>query len=426
MSNPCIGIVGLGYVGLPLALAFARHYPVVGFDIDEQRIKQLTLRKMPADIAPAAQLDGLTINFTSKTSDLKIANVFIITVPTPVEENAKPDLTAVRLACQTVSKVMARGSLVILESTVYPGTTEEYCLPILEQGSQLKAGVDFDLGYSPERINPGDPLHTLKTVTKVVSGLTPDACQRVYQLYASIITTVVQAASIKVAETAKLLENTQRDVNIALMNEVALICQSLSIDTQAVIKTASTKWNFHTYQPGLVGGHCISVDPHYLRYVAEEHEVAVECVSAARKTNDNMSSYLSQLIRQHLKNNHIDYTQCAVGILGITFKEDCSDLRNSAVFPLISALKKDARSLKIHDPIACKKQSKALYQVDLLEWEEMKDLDVLVIAVAHQAYRQLTPAALKACFGKNHFLFDIKRIYAPQACESAQIHYWGL
>lgn len=426
MSNPHIGVVGLGYVGLPVALAFAKHYPVIGYDIDEQRIEQLSHGKIPADIAPNGQLAGLQIAFTTTVTELKQANVFIITVPTPIEDNAKPDLTAVKLACQIVAQLLSPGALVILESTVYPGTTEDYCLPILEQGSQLKAGVDFDLGYSPERINPGDPLHTLKTVTKVVSGFTPDACQRVYDLYATIITTVVKAPSIKVAETAKLLENTQRDVNIALMNEVAMVCQSLSIDTQAVIKTASTKWNFHAYQPGLVGGHCISVDPHYLRYVAEAHAVPVACVSAARQTNDNMISHLAQFIRQHLKNNQIDYTQCAVGILGITFKENCADLRNSGVFPLIHTLSKEARVLKVHDPLACKKQAKALYQIDLVEWQTMQDLDVLIVAVAHQDYRQLTPENLKACFGKQRFLFDIKRIYAADACADEQIEYWGL
>ncbi len=426
MSNPRIGVVGLGYVGLPVALAFAKYYPVLGYDIDQQRIQQLNDGIIPADIAPDGELVGLNIAFTTDIAHLKQANVFIITVPTPIENNAKPDLTAVKLACQTVAKVLSPGALVILESTVYPGTTEEYCLPILEQGSQLKAGVDFDLGYSPERINPGDPLHTLKRVTKVVSGLTPEACLRVHQLYARIITTVVQAPSIKVAETAKLLENTQRDVNIALMNEVALVCQSLSIDTQAVINTASTKWNFHAYQPGLVGGHCISVDPHYLRYVAEANEVAVACVSAARQTNDNMISHLAHLIRQHLKKSQVEYKQCSVGVLGITFKENCADLRNSGVFPLINALKKEARLLKVHDPLACKKQAKTMYQVDLVDWHAMQDLDVLVVAVAHQEYRQLTAEDLAMCFGKHRFLFDIKRIYEAHACEAAQIQYWGL
>lgn len=426
MSNPCIGIIGLGYVGLPVALAFAKHCSVIGYDIDIQRIQQLNIGKFPTDIAPEAQLDGLAITFTSKAADLKAANVFIITVPTPIEDNGKPDLRAVGLACQTVAQVLSSGDLVVLESTVYPGTTEDYCLPILEQGSRLQAGIDFDLGYSPERINPGDPLHTLKTVTKVVAGLTPEACQHVYQLYARIITTVVQAPSIKVAETAKLLENTQRDVNIALMNEVAMICQSLSIDTQAVIKTASTKWNFHTYQPGLVGGHCISVDPHYLRHVAESHDVAVACVSAARQTNDNMISHLAQLIRKRLRSNQLEYSQCSVGVLGITFKENCADLRNSGVLPLIRALKKEVRLLKVHDPIACKKQAESLYDIDLVAWDEMRDLDVLIVAVAHQAYQILTPLALSACFGQHRFLFDIKRIYEPAVCESNQIHYWGL
>lgn len=404
-----IGIIGLGYVGLPLAAAFSAKYEVVGFDINKARIDELvsgfdrTLELDKTQMQTALQ-NG--IKFSLNLDDIKDCNFYIVTVPTPIDKNNRPDLTPVIKASQSVAKVLKKGDIVVYESTVYPGVTEEVCVPILEQ-SGLKFNVDFFCGYSPERINPGDKEHTVTKIRKITSGSTPKIADKVDEIYSSVITAgTYKASSIKVAEAAKVIENTQRDINIAFMNELAMIFERLGIDTSEVLAAAATKWNFLNFRPGLVGGHCIGVDPYYLTHKAQELGYHPEIILAGRRINDNMGKYVaSQVIKLMIKRG-ILINKARVLVLGVTFKENCPDIRNSRVIDVINELKDFGCAVDVSDPWADTKEVKHEYGFDLVQNYVLKDYDCALLAVAHNEFKTLDLGDL--------LVYDIKNIY-PKA-----------
>lgn len=382
-----IAVVGLGYVGLPVAVAFAQKFKVIGFDIDEDRIKQLKQNyDQTCEVAEQALLDT-TIHFTTKKDVLKQADVIIVAVPTPIDDHNTPDLTPLIHASKMIGEILQPGMIIVYESTVYPGATEEVCIPILEQQSNLKYNESFYVGYSPERINPGDKQHTFDTVKKVVSSNNPDIGKKLAQLYEQVVTAGVYVApAIKVAEAAKVIENTQRDINIALINELAVICKEMHIDTVEVLKAAKTKWNFLPFSPGLVGGHCIGVDPYYLTYKAQTIGYYPEVILAGRRINSNMAKYIvAQLVKLMIQRN-IPVHGATVNIFGITFKENCPDLRNSQVFTIIKELKAYNMTLQIHDPVADKTLALSLCDIELLTETVMTPADIAVFAVGHDIY----------------------------------------
>jgi UDP-N-acetyl-D-galactosamine dehydrogenase len=390
-----IGIIGLGYVGLPLAAEFAKKYDVVGLDIYQERIDELscahdrTLELNNEQLQKALD-DG--IKFTSNPEDLKTCNIYIVTVPTPIDKNKQPNLTPLIKASETIGKILKKEDIVIYESTVFPGATEECCVPILEQFSGLKFNEDFYCGYSPERINPGDKEHTVTKILKVTSGSTPEVAQKVDELYKSIITAGTHLApTIRVAEAAKVIENTQRDLNIAFVNELAIIFNKLNIDTSAVLEAAGTKWNFLKFTPGLVGGHCIGVDPYYLTYKAQEIGYNPEIILAGRRLNDNMGIYVAnQVIKLMIKKGHKVYG-AKVLVLGITFKENCPDIRNSRVIDVIDELKEFGCSVDVCDPWADTDEVKKEYNMDLIQNSKLniQKYDSVVLAVAHDEFKKL-------------------------------------
>ncbi|WP_169776897.1 nucleotide sugar dehydrogenase [Campylobacter mucosalis] len=404
-----IGIIGLGYVGLPLAAAFSAKYEVVGFDINKARIDELvsgfdrTLELDKTQMQTALQ-NG--IKFSLNLDDIKDCNFYIVTVPTPIDKNNRPDLTPVIKASQSVAKVLKKGDIVVYESTVYPGVTEEICVPILEQ-SGLKFNVDFFCGYSPERINPGDKEHTVTKIRKITSGSTPKIADKVDEIYSSVITAgTYKASSIKVAEAAKVIENTQRDINIAFMNELAMIFERLGIDTSEVLAAAATKWNFLNFRPGLVGGHCIGVDPYYLTHKAQELGYHPEIILAGRRINDNMGKYVaSQVIKLMIKRG-ILINKARVLVLGVTFKENCPDIRNSRVIDVINELKDFGCVVDVSDPWADTKEVKHEYGFDLVQNYLLKDYDCVVLAVAHNEFKSIDL--------EDSLVYDIKNIY-PKA-----------
>ncbi|MDL0088938.1 nucleotide sugar dehydrogenase [Campylobacter gastrosuis] len=404
-----IGIIGLGYVGLPLAAAFSAKYEVVGFDINKARIDELiggfdrTLELDKTQMQTALQ-NG--IKFSLNLDDIKDCNFYIVTVPTPIDKNNRPDLTPVIKASQSVAKVLKKGDIVVYESTVYPGVTEEICVPILEQ-SGLKFNTDFYCGYSPERINPGDKEHTVTKIRKITSGSTPKIADKVDEIYSSIITAgTYKASSIKVAEAAKVIENTQRDINIAFMNELAMIFERLGIDTSEVLAAAATKWNFLNFRPGLVGGHCIGVDPYYLTHKAQELGYHPEIILAGRRINDNMGKYVaSQVIKLMIKRG-ILINKARVLVLGVTFKENCPDIRNSRVIDVINELKDFGCKVDVSDPWASSDEVRHEYGFDLVQNYVLKDYDCALLAVAHNEFKTLDLGDL--------LVYDIKNIY-PKA-----------
>ena len=407
-----ICIIGLGYVGLPLAHAFSEKYEVVGLDIYQTRIYELnkaydrTLELNETQLKEA--LDN-GIKFTVNTDDIKDCNIFIVTVPTPIDKNKRPDLTPLIKASETIGKVLKKDDIVIYESTVYPGATEEECVPVLEKFSNMKFNEDFFCGYSPERINPGDKEHTVTKILKVTAGSTHEIGKKVDELYASIITAGTHLApTIKVAEAAKVIENSQRDINIAFVNELALIFNKLGIDTNDVLEAASTKWNFLPYKPGLVGGHCIGVDPYYLAYKAQEVGYNPEIILAGRRLNDNMGMYVAnQVIKLMIKNGYkVDGAK--VLVLGITFKENCPDIRNSRVIDVITELKEFGCQVDIYDPWADKKEVKREYNIDLIENINNKKYATSVIAVAHDEFKTLDINDIKN--GKDAIVYDLKSV----------------
>jgi len=409
-----IAIIGLGYVGLPLAVEFGKKIPVVGFDIHQKRIDELksgqdhTLEVSPEELSQATNL-----SYSANLEDLKSCNFFIVTVPTPVDEVNRPDLTPLKKASETLGKVIKKGDIVVYESTVYPGATEEVCIPVLEKISGLKFNQDFFAGYSPERINPGDKVNTLTKIKKITSGSTPEIADKVDAVYASIITAGThKASSIKVAEAAKVIENTQRDLNIALVNELSVIFDRLGIDTIDVLEAAGSKWNFLPFRPGLVGGHCIGVDPYYLTHKAEEVGYHPQVILAGRRINDNMARYVARNTIKRMLQNGIDVPRAKVGVLGVTFKENCPDIRNSKVADLIREFEAWGAQVVVADPWADADEVKHEYGVELGQVNAEHPVDALVVAVGHNEFRNLSAAELKSYVRTNQpVLADVKGLF---------------
>ncbi|TKZ17472.1 Vi polysaccharide biosynthesis UDP-N-acetylglucosamine C-6 dehydrogenase TviB [Shimia litoralis] len=405
-----LAVIGLGYVGLPLAVEFGNHRPVVGFDINTKRIEALqaghdsTLEVSDDELAEAGDL-----RFSSSLSDLEVCNTYIVTVPTPIDDHKRPDLTPLIKASETIGKVLKRGDVVIYESTVYPGATEEDCVPVLEHVSGLKFNVDFFAGYSPERINPGDKTHRLTTITKVTSGSTPEVADFVNDLYASIVTAgTYKASSIRVAEAAKVIENTQRDLNIALINELAIIFNRMNIDTEAVLKAAGTKWNFLPFRPGLVGGHCIGVDPYYLTYKAEAIGYHPQIILAGRRLNDGMGAYVAgQLVKALLK-KRIHVQGARVLVMGLTFKENCPDLRNTRVVDVIAELEEYGIVVDVHDPWVDIAEAQYEYGITPIAQPQAGAYDAVVLAVAHSEFAAMGAEGLRKLGREDHVLYDLK------------------
>jgi len=408
-----VAIVGLGYVGLPLAVEFGKHLDTLGFDIDAGRIAELKAgndRTLETDAAELAEAKHL--RFSTDLEALRGRDVYIVTVPTPIDAAKRPDISALRAASRTVGQVLGKGAVVVYESTVYPGCTEEDCAPILEQISGLKLNKDFFVGYSPERINPGDKEHRLPTIRKITAGSTPAAAAFVNELYATIITAgTYPASSIRVAEAAKVIENTQRDVNIALINELALIFNRMGLDTLEVLQAAGTKWNFLPFRPGLVGGHCIGVDPYYLTHKSQEMGYHPEMILAGRRINDNMGLYVAaQVIRLMVKSG-ATLPKSRILVLGITFKENCPDVRNTRVVDVVHELKAYGAAVDIYDPWADAAVVKHEYGLDILkEAPAQAQYDGIVVAVAHDQFRDMSPAAIHAWGRAGHVLYDIKSL----------------
>lgn len=406
-----ISLIGLGYVGLPIALEFARKVSVIGFDINESRIEQMKNRIDPSEELDPEEFDNTDIQFTSSLADLKEASFHIVAVPTPINEQKLPDLVPLVSATETVSKILKKGDYVVYESTVYPGATEEVCVPILEKGSGLKLGKDFKLGYSPERINPGDKEHTIKTITKVVSGSDDESLDIIAKVYELVVQAgVYKASSIKVAEAAKIIENTQRDVNIALMNELSMIFNIMGINTFEVLEAAGTKWNFLKFFPGLVGGHCIGVDPYYLTYKAHALGHNPKIINSGRSVNDSMGSYIAKEIIKKVLSKGTNILESKMLIMGATFKEDVSDIRNSKVADVYNELKSFGINVEIVDPLASSSDLKKEYGFELTESPKGK-YDAVIVAVAHKQYTNLSLDYLKSILTKNGILADLKGIY---------------
>lgn len=410
-ENTKIAIIGLGYVGLPLAVEFGKKYQTIGFDINDTRVKELlsgidaTLEVSQSELIQTEQL-----SYTNDPQQLEAANVYIVTVPTPIDRHKQPDLTPLKKASEMLGRVVSKNDIVIYESTVFPGATEEVCIPIIEQCSGLKFNQDFFAGYSPERINPGDKSHRLPNILKVTSGSTAEVANFIDDLYRSIITAGThKASSIKVAEAAKVIENTQRDVNIALINELAIIFNKLGIDTLEVLEAAGTKWNFLPFRPGLVGGHCIGVDPFYLTHKAQAHGYHPEMILAGRRLNDEMANYVvSQLIKA-MFTNKVQMDNAKVLIMGLTFKENCPDLRNTKVIDIIKELKQYHIDADVHDPWCDKDEAKQRYNIELIE-PKKNYYDAIIIAVAHNQFMQLAPSQIQAFGKESSVIYDLKYV----------------
>jgi UDP-N-acetyl-D-galactosamine dehydrogenase len=425
--NEKIAVIGLGYVGLPVALAFARKFPhTVGFDVHSEKVSELLMGYDRNHEQAAAVLETTALKMTSDPRDLVGCTLFVVAVPTPVDQNNVPDLSPVERATATVGNALSKGAVVVFESTVYPGVTEEVCGPILERTSGLKRGTDFTLGYSPERINPGDKDHTLEKIIKVVSGEDAATLDRVAAAYGAIIDAGVhRAPSIKVAEAAKVIENTQRDLNIALMNELAIIFDRMGIRTADVLGAASTKWNFLPFRPGLVGGHCIGVDPYYLTTKAQQLGYQPEVILAGRRINNNMGAFVAQRLVKLLIDADITVKRARVGVLGLTFKENCNDIRNSKVPDILRELEQFGVEARVHDPLADPKEARHEYGVELSPIEEMADLDAVVFAVAHKWYLAPGRPALFSMVRSGGVFVDVKSVLEP-AQAGSRIRYWSL
>jgi len=409
-----IAIIGLGYVGLPLAVAFGKIRPTVGYDLNVSRINALKKGlDNTLEVTNSELLDAINLQFSVDQQDLVQCGVFIVTVPTPIDDAHRPNLKPLENATQIIGGALKRGDVVIFESTVFPGCTEEVCVPILEEVSGLKYNVDFYCGYSPERINPGDKVNTLTKIKKITSGSTPEASAAVDDLYKDIITAgTFKAASIKVAEAAKVIENTQRDLNIALVNELSIIFERLDIDTLEVLEAAGSKWNFLPFRPGIVGGHCIGVDPYYLTHKAEQVGYNPQVILSGRRINDNMGRYAARKLVQKMLCNNIDVANSTVGVLGVTFKENCPDIRNSKVIDIISELQSWNVNVVVSDPWADPVEVEEVYGISLIESFSPGGADALVIAVGHNELRDLTPSDLKQlCKGDNPVVVDLKSLY---------------
>jgi UDP-N-acetyl-D-galactosamine dehydrogenase len=419
LSDTRIGVIGLGYVGLPLAVAFGKKYPTIGFDINTDRIAELqqgidnTLEVEPGDLAAAKHL-----SYTADIQEASTCNVYIVTVPTPIDDAKIPDLSPLESASRTVGMVLGAGDVVIYESTVYPGATEEVCVPILEENSGLRLNHDFYAGYSPERINPGDREHRFETIVKVTAGSTDEAADFVDALYRSVVSAGThRASSIRVAEAAKVIENTQRDVNIALINELAMIFNRLGIDTQEVLEAAGSKWNFLPFRPGLVGGHCIGVDPYYLTHKSQEIGYHPEMILAGRRINDNMGLYVAEQVARLMIRKRIHVAGSRILVLGLTFKENCPDLRNTRVVDVIRELRDLGADVDVHDPWVDPAHARQEYDLNLVASPAAASYDAIVLSVAHQQFREMGPDAIHALGRDPHVLYDVKQILPVTAVD---------
>jgi UDP-N-acetyl-D-galactosamine dehydrogenase len=422
-----IAVVGLGYVGLPLAVAFGKRGKIVGFDISERRIQELRRHWDRTNEVATEDLTQAKVGYTSDPAKLKAADFIIVAVPTPINKAKRPDLEPVESASRTVGQNLSRGAIVVYESTVYPGVTEDICVPILEKESGLSCGKDFFVGYSPERINPGDKVHTLEKITKVVSGQTPEVLEIVAEVYASVVGAgVYRAANIRTAEAAKVIENTQRDLNIALVNELSVIFHLMGIDTLSVLEAAGTKWNFLPFRPGLVGGHCIGVDPYYLTHKAEELGYVPQVILAGRRINDGMGKYIVESMAKLLIQNNVNPNGARVGVLGLTFKEDVPDLRNSKVFDIVQELHDYRAKVWIHDPVADPEEvNHEAKDFTLSKKEKLKDLDVVIVAVAHAEFRKLGAGWIRRIVRPRGIVVDVKGIFSPADFQDG-FTYWRL
>lgn len=426
-----ISLVGLGYVGMPIAVSFSRQADVIGFDIDARKIELYQNGIDPTREVGDAAVRDCRVEFTADEARLREAQFHIVAVPTPVNSDHTPDLKPVESASRAVGRNLTRGSIVVFESTVYPGVTEEICVPILEKESGLRCGADFKVGYSPERINPGDQVHRLETIVKVVAGMDPeslDVISRVYELVCKA--GVYRAASIKVAEAAKVIENSQRDINIAFMNELSIIFNKMGIDTKAVLEAAATKWNFLNFQPGLVGGHCIGVDPYYLTYKAQQLGYHSQIILSGRRINDNMGKYVAENLVKQLVKADIPVKTAKVALLGFAFKENCPDTRNTKVIDIVRELAEYGIQAVIADPVADAVEAEHEYGISFQPWKEVSGMDAVVIAVAHEEFKSLTPAGMGRFYkngsGENKVLLDLKGILDRGEYETSGYQYWRL
>ncbi|MGA6826452.1 nucleotide sugar dehydrogenase [Nitrospira sp. NS4] len=423
-----VAVVGLGYVGLPIAVAFGKQAPVIGFDVNQVKVEELRKGLDRTGEVSEKDLAETRITYTWEPADLKAADFIIVAVPTPIDEALQPDLRALRMCSETIGANLARGTIVVYESTVYPGVTEEVCLPILEKKSGMKAGVDFKVGYSPERINPGDKEHTLERIVKVVSAQDAESLDIVAETYGKVVKAGIhRASSIKVAEAAKVIENTQRDLNIALMNELSLIFHRLGIDTKSVLDAAGTKWNFLKFAPGLVGGHCIGVDPYYLTSKAESVGYHPQVILAGRRINNGMGKYVAEQTMKLLGRVSRPVSDLKVAVLGLTFKENVPDLRNSKVPDIIAELREYGIQVVVHDAIAESKEAEHEYGITLVDWKDIQDVDGVIVAVAHRAYLDMgLNEVLKPLRSQQGgVLIDVKSIFDP-AKVPGTITYWRL
>ncbi|MCR5627043.1 MAG: nucleotide sugar dehydrogenase [Lachnospiraceae bacterium] len=424
-----LSLVGLGYVGMPIAVAFSKHVGVIGFDINEAKIEQYKNGFDPTNEIGNEEIKSCSVDFTADPSRLQEAKFHIVAVPTPVRDDHTPDLSPVASASHILGKNLTKGSIVVYESTVYPGVTEEICVPILEEESGLKCGKDFKIGYSPERINPGDKVHRLNTIVKIVSGMDDETLEEIANVYSIVVEAgVYRAENIRVAEAAKVIENSQRDINIAFMNELSMIFNKMGIDTQSVLKAAGTKWNFLNFKPGLVGGHCIGIDPYYLTYKAEAIGYHSKIILSGRRVNDDMGRYIASEIVKLLIDSELQVKNAPVAVLGCTFKENCPDTRNSKVMDIVKELREFGIDPIIADPVADVKEAKALYDIDLKPLDSVKDCAAVVIAVSHEEFTRFTEDKISSFYkeGAPRILVDIKGIFDRKAFEDNGYKYWRL
>ncbi len=425
-----LSLVGLGYVGMPIAVAFARKIKVVGFDLNAAKIDLYKSGVDPTNEVGDDVIKNTTVEFTADPSRLKEAKFHIVAVPTPVNDDHTPDLTPVEGASRILGQNLTRGSIVVFESTVYPGVTEDICVPILEKESGLKCGVDFKIGYSPERINPGDKVHRLETITKIVSGMDAETLDEVAHIYELVVEAgVYRAESIKVAEAAKVIENSQRDINIAFMNELSIIFNKMGIDTKSVLSAAGTKWNFLKFQPGLVGGHCIGVDPYYLTYKAEQLGYHSQIILSGRRINDDMGKYVAENLVKNLIKADIPVKSAKVAILGFTFKENCPDTRNTKVIDIYKELQEYGITPMVVDPAADAAEAKRLYGITFNSMEDIKDMDAVIVAVSHKQFLTLDKEKISSLYSKTNakkVLVDIKGIFDRKEYSTEDYIYWRL
>lgn len=422
-----IAVVGLGYVGLPLAVHLSKHFDVVGYDLKKERVDELNAGTDRTLEIADEELKKANVSFTCDPGDLAKCRLIIVAVPTPIDEYRAPDLAPLRGSSQTVGENMSKGSCVVFESTVYPGATEEVCVPILEKCSGMKCGVDFTIGYSPERINPGDKEHTLENVVKIISASDDASLDVLDGVYGKVVKVGLhRASSIKVAEAAKVIENTQRDLNIALMNELAMIFDKMGIDTTEVLAAAGSKWNFLKFKPGLVGGHCIGVDPYYLTFKAESMGYHPEMILSGRRINDGMGKFVTERIVKMLIQSRKHVRGSKVAILGLTFKENVPDLRNTRVVDIVNELNEYKVNVFVNDPMADPAEAKHYYGIDLIELDAIKDMDAVVIAVEHDAYKNLGLGGIADLCEGDSIVVDVKGTYTPADAEKLNIQYWRL